>query len=279
MIYYNNSTFEALFDNNPEEKEIYNLFEEEQEPLSTEKEKENILNTNIIDEKHKLTTIESPHTSFSTNKIDKIIDEPKKYLTPALKKRRGRTKTENNDSKHNKFSDDKMRRKTKHIIFQEVMNFINEKIYKIYGSIGQGIFIKKLLIINQKQLINSNILFNKHFMNKTLGEIFSENISNRYTNYPPEHNKYVIEKLINDEDEIKRNYFKKLFNLKFIDCIRHFRESCLINELVGLTLFKDLKLKSEMDEDYRKALKYYIYNYENIILNKKERNLYKNTEF
>ncbi len=34
-----------------------------------------------------------------------------------------------------------------------------------------------------------------------------------------------------------------------------------------------------MDEDYRKALKYYIYNYENIILNKKERNLYKNTEF
>ena len=116
-------------------------------------------------------------------------------------------------------------------------------------------------------------------MNKTLGEIFSENISNRYTNYPPEHNKNVIEKLINDEDEIKRNYFKKLFNLKFIDCIRHFRESCLINELVGLTLFKDLKLKSEMDEDYRKALKYYIYNYENIILNKKERNLYKNTEF
>ena len=280
MIYYNNnSTFESLFYNNPEEKEIYNLFEKENEPLSKEKETGNIINTNIIDEKPKLTSVQSPMTTFSSNKIDKIIDEPKKYLTPALKKRRGRTKTENNDSKHNKFSDDKMRRKTTHIIFQEVMNFINEKIYKIYGSIGQGIFIKKLLIINQKQLINSNILFNKHFMNKTLGEIFSENISNRYTNYPPEHNKNVIEKLINDEDEIKRNYFKKLFNLKFIDCIRHFRESCLINELVGMTLFKDLKLKSEIDEDYRKALKFYIYNYENIILNKKERNLYKNTEF
>ena len=215
MIYYNNnSTFESLFYNNPEEKEIYNLFEKENEPLSKEKETGNIINTNIIDEKPKLTSVQSPMITFSSNKIDKIIDEPKKYLTPALKKRRGRTKTENNDSKHNKFSDDKMRRKTKHIIFQEVMNFINEKIYKIYGSIGQGIFIKKLLIINQKQLINSNILFNKHFMNKTLGEIFSENISNRYTNYPPEHNKNVIEKLINDEDEIKRNYFKKLFNLK-----------------------------------------------------------------
>ena len=280
MIYYNNSTFEALFDNNPEEKEIYNLYQEEQEPLSTEKEKENILNTNIRDEKpKKIITIESPHTSFSTNKIDKITEQPKKDSIPALKKKRERTKTESNDSKHNRFSDDNMRRKTKHIVIQEVMNFINDKICKIYGNIGQGIFIKKLLIINQKQLINSNILFNKHFMNKTLGEIFSENISNRYTNYPPEHNKNVIDKLISDEDEIKKNYFKNLFNLKFIDCIRHFRESCLINELVGLTLFKDLKLKSEMDEDYRKALKYYIYNYENIILNKKERNLYKNTEF
>ena len=72
MIYDNNNTFEALFDNNPEEKEIYYYFEEEQEPLSTEKEKENILNTNIRDEKPKITTIESPNTSFSTNKIDKI---------------------------------------------------------------------------------------------------------------------------------------------------------------------------------------------------------------
>ena len=202
MIYYDNSTFEALFNNNPEEKEIYNLFEKENEPLPTEK--ENILNTNTRDKKPKIITIESPHTSFSTNKIDKITEQPKKDSIPALKKKRERTKTESNDSKHNRFSDDNMRRKTKHIVIQEVMNFINDKICKIYGNIGQGIFIKKLLIINQKQLINSNILFNKHFMNKTLGEIFSENISNRYTNYPPEHNKYVIEKLINDADEMKK---------------------------------------------------------------------------
>ena len=44
MIYYSHNTFEALFDNNPEEKEIYNLFEKENEPLPTEK--ENSINTN-----------------------------------------------------------------------------------------------------------------------------------------------------------------------------------------------------------------------------------------
>ena len=65
MIYYNNSsTFEALFDNNPEEKEICNIFEEEQEPLSMGKEKENILNTNIRDGKPEITTIESPIQAF-----------------------------------------------------------------------------------------------------------------------------------------------------------------------------------------------------------------------
>ena len=284
MIYFYD--YEDLYDNIPEEKKLYNSYEEENTIIKEENEnetlsneKENIFSTNQIKEKPEIKNIQSPNTNFSTNKNEKITDEPKKDLAPALKKRRGRTKTENNDSKHNKFSDDNMRRKTKHIIIQELMNFINDKISQIYGNIGQGIFIKKLLIINQKQLINSNILFNKHFMNKTLGEIFSENISNRYTNYPPEHNRNVIVKLINDEDETKKNYFKNLFNLKFIDCIRHFRESCLIDELAGLTLFKELKLKSEIDEDYRKALNYYIHNYENIILNKKERNLYKNIEF
>ena len=282
MIYYND--FEVLYDNYPEEKQLYNSYEEENASIKEENEtipneKENNFNTNQIKEKPKTMTIQPPNTNFSTKKNDKIIDEPKKDLMPVLKKKRGRIKAENKESKHNKFSDDNMRRKAKHIIIQELMNFINDKISKIYGNIGQGIFAKKILIINQKQLINSNILFNKHFMNKTLGEIFSENISNRYTNYPPEHNKNVIEKLTNDEDEVKKNYFKNLFNLKFIDCIRHFRESCLINELMGLTLLKNLKLKSDEDDDYRKALNYYIYNYENIILNKKERNLYKNIGF
>ena len=41
MIYYNNnSTFESLFYNNPEEKEIYNLFEKENEPYQKKKKQE-----------------------------------------------------------------------------------------------------------------------------------------------------------------------------------------------------------------------------------------------
>ena len=106
------------------------------------------------------------------------IDKLKKELSPLLKKKRGRTKTGNNESEHNKFSDDNLRRKCKHIVLENTMNFINDKIVDFYGNIGKGMFIKKLLIINQSQITNATILFNKIFLNKTLGEIFSDKIIN-----------------------------------------------------------------------------------------------------
>ena len=188
-----------------------------------------------------------------------------------MKKKRGRTKTGNNESEHNKFSDDNLRRKCKHIVLENTMNFINDKIVDFYGNIGKGIFIKKLLIINQSQITNATILFNKIFLNKTLGEIFSDKISNRYTNYLPDHNKNLIKKLIGDEDEIKRNYFKNLFNIKFIDCLKHFRQNFKIHELEGLTTFQKLGLKEVVEEDYWESLNYYILNYETITSRKKER--------
>ena len=152
------------------------------------------------------------------------------------------------------------------------MDFINEKIREKYGNIGQGIFIKKLLIINQRQKTNATILFNKIFLYKTLGEILSENISNRYTNNLKEHNKILIQKLKEDKDEATKNYFQKLFNITFVDCLRHFRGDIEINELKGLISFKDLELEDEKkDKEYWEILNYYIYNYEDITTRKKER--------
>ena len=70
----------------------------------------------------------------------------------------------------------------------------------------------------------------------------------------------------------KKNYFTNLFNIKFIDCLQHFRGSKFIQELEGLVAFQDLGLKSEMDEEYWENLNCYIMNYELIISNKRERN-------
>jgi hypothetical protein len=138
------------------------------------------------------------------------INKLKNDLTQPLNKKRGRPKAGNNESTHTRFSDDNLRRKVKHIVLQNTMNFINEKIREIYGNIGSGIFIKKLLIINQRQKTNATILFNKEFLNKTLGEIFSEDISSRYTNNRKDHNKILIEKLMEDKDEAKKKLFSKI---------------------------------------------------------------------
>ena len=217
-------------------------------------------------------TIIPKEENLKVENSEEDIIKLKNDLTQPLNKKRGRTKTGNNESTHTRFSDDNLRRKVKHIVLQNTMNFINEKIREIYGNIGSGIFIKKLLIINQRQKTNATILFNKEFLNKTLGEIFSEDISSRYTNNRKDHNKILIEKLMEDKDERKKNYFQKLFNITFVDCLQHFRGDKEIEELKGLISFKDLELEDiKKDKEYQETLNHYVYNYEIITSRKKER--------
>ena len=197
-------------------------------------------------------------------------NESNEDINQVSQKKRGRTNTGKSKIIHNKYSDDNLRRKCKHLVLQNLMKFINDKIKEIYGHIGYGMKIKKLLIINQEQISNATIKFNKNFLSKKLSEIFSVNISTRYTNFDKEHNKILISELINDKDEIKRNYFKMLFNLTFVDCLRHFNGSKNIQILNDMTLFSQLDIEDEKDEDYSKLLSFYINNYEKIMERKRE---------
>lgn len=138
-------------------------------------------------------------------------------------------------------------------------------------NIGKGIIIKELKKMIQKQKSDASVVFNQQFLNKTLKEIFSENISKRYTNFPPDHNKNVINKLINEDNDEIRAYFIKLFNLTFIQCLRYYRGSENILELEGLNKIDTLKIKYGNDEDYYKLLIYYFSNYEQITNNKRMR--------
>jgi hypothetical protein len=158
------------------------------------------------------------------------------------------------------------------------MIFINEKIYKIYyGKIGFGIFRKELKTLNHNQKKDSSVDFEQNFLYKKLGEIFSDNISGRYTNIPLIHNKRLISTLINEKDEIKRKYFTSLFNITFLDCLKHFRGDISLEELEGLNRFENLKetiknkCKEEDGEDYVESLDYYLKNYESIVNKKKSR--------
>ena len=237
-------------------------------------------NTNIINNKNNLDIFSSSKNIIpSTFGEDTKNEENKDKKNKKKKNKCGRKRTRNGDNicEHNKFSDDNIRRKCKHLTLKSLLDFLNEKIKFVYnGKIGKGIFKKKLRILNQSQTSNANIEFNKNFLNKKLKEIFSENITGRLTSIPSEHNKLIINNLINEEDIQKRNYFKELFELDFIQCLKHFRGEKNIELLKGLKCFNEYKeeiIDKYKDEgnDYFNNLNYYINNYERIINQKRSR--------
>ena len=181
-------------------------------------------------------------------------------------------------SKHTKYSYDNLKRECKHLVIENVMKFINNKIYEVYeGNIDNGLLKKKLLKINQAQKINADVEFNKIFLNKTLKDILSQNITKQITLYEPDHNKKVIDKVISE----KKDIFEKIFNLTFIQCLDHFIENKKIEELNGLTLYSELKEeiinKYENDgESYYENLKLFLKQFQNKINRAKSRKKRKN---
>jgi len=190
-------------------------------------------------------------------------------LQNKIGKKRGRL---GNSGEHTKYSDDNLRRKCKHIVLKDLILFLNNIIKSIYkNNIGIGINFKQLLTINQRQISDATIQFNKDFLSKTIGDIFSDNISTRYTNYPISHNKNLIFYLTNQRDENKRQYFRKLFSLTFLDCLKHFRGSQYIEELDGLKGFDTIKSTFKDEPEYLNSLNYYIMYFEQIISRKRTR--------
>ena len=227
-------------------------------------------NSNEMDEDNK-----ELNAFFNTNNLDFIrnqtlleTESPKKELS-SLNKKRERSQA---SQKHDKFSDDSFKRVVKHQVIENLKSFINDKIAKKYNNnIGHGLFIKKLLGMNQKIKKDSSVDFNKDFLNESLGEIFSGDISTRYTNYPLDHNKTLIQSLVNEKNNDVRNYFLNLFKLTFLDALKHFRGTHKTEELDGLTGMDSIRKEYKNNPDFLQNLEYYIFNYENIVNRKRAR--------
>ena len=230
------------------------------------KRKKNILN-NKKNNKKKASLV-------SNNQKEKKISIE---ITKKIKKKPGRKTKMNPNLEHNKFSDDNMRRKCKHYILKYLLKFINDDIKNIYNNnIGCGILKKELQTLNQSQKSDATVNFNKALLKKTIGEIFSENISSRYSILPSNHNKNIINSLMNENDENKKIHFTKLFNLTFDECLKHFIEKEQIDELRGLKCFSQIKdeiLKKYPQDgnNYYDNLKFYYENYEDLLDQKRPR--------
>lgn len=277
----NNYVEESLnLEKNDYEKSL-NLFLNTTQKTTKDFSNEKDYSKELINEKK---TVIQNKEIFEENNPLKCINLPK--LKEEIKKMgkkekckcgRKRIRKEENLCEHNKFSDDNVRRKCKHLLLKSLLDFLNEKIKMKYnGKIGKGIFKKKLRILNQSQTSNATVEFNQKFLKKKLYEIFSESITGRFTSVPSEHNKMIITKLLNDEDINMRMFFRELFELDFIQCLKHFRGEQHIEILKGLKCFDEYKEEimekfQEDGNDYLETLNYYLNNYETIIYKKKPR--------
>ena len=176
---------------------------------------------------------------------------------------------------HDKYTPDNIRKKCKNIIIKSLSTFINDKIKVLYkNDLGYGDLEKSLKLLKDDKKADNGYFC--EFINKKLKDIFSQEISSRFCNYSSDHNKKVIESLVNEGDEEKRNYFNNLFNITFMDCLKYFREEKEIKEIEELKGLERLssvkeKLLKENEENYVNYFVYFIENFEKFINSKKKK--------
>jgi hypothetical protein len=177
---------------------------------------------------------------------------------------------------HNKFSDDNLTRKCKHMVLDSAFNYINQTINNLYSNEDKDILKNKQLFkLGQNQIEKSKVEYNKLFLSKSIEEIFSEDISTKYSRYNPSHNRDIIKSLLNEKDEIKRIIFQNIFKLTFMDCLEHFRGSTFREELAGMNTFEKYCKANNFGnsaDEYKDILKIFIHNFEKIVMDKKPRN-------
>ena len=229
----------------------------------------NVFLKNFDDE---ISIFQNENLNFNINNITTDFNFSNEFTT-LLGKKSQKDVIKKSEKKHTKFSSDNLKRVCKHLVIENVMKFINKKIYEVYeGNIGKGLTKKKLMKLNQEQKKNADVEFNKIFIKKTLKEIFSQKITNQIKLYEADHNKNLIDKLISE----KSDDFKNLFNLTFIECVEHFIGDKQIEELKGLTLFSELKdkiiKKHEKDgESFYENIEIFLKGFENRINKAKPR--------
>ena len=257
--------------------------------LKTSIKEDRNIKSNIINNEFKINNfnffIYNCHQAEHSNNNNEAKNKNNEKFNIKLSAKRGRKKKrditnvngdnmEKEKKAHNKYSDDNMRKKCKNIILKYAIIFINSKIKEIYkGDIGNGSLKKQLKILKQNNKIKSTVEIDKIFLEKLLKDIFSEDISNRFNNLSSDHNKIMIESLINDKDEEKNKYFNSLFNLTFLNCLNFFNGKVFIKELDGFMTFESIKdsILKKQGKAYVELLEYYLNNFKEIINKKKAR--------
>jgi hypothetical protein len=179
----------------------------------------------------------------------------------------------NDSNKVNKNSQDNLLRRVKTIVFDSILKYDNYMISELYNhNLGNGVNRKILLKNNHSQIRCIGKIFNEKLLKTPQREIFSEEITKRYSYFPLDHNKQLINKLLNEEDVIKREKFQKIFDKTLVQCIEHLIGKKTYKELEGLEIIYENEMRElNEEEEYKDKLRQIFKNYEKIFNEKKPR--------
>ena len=200
------------------------------------------------------------------NKKEETVHKTKNNKNVLLGRKR---KDDNKKRNHDKYSFDNLLRKIKHNLLESFRRLVNEKIKTNYEK--ENISSMELIKINQEQADNIKVDYNKIFIKKSLKDIFSVDTTTKNL-CGQDHNKILIEKLLEEKDDIEINVFVKLFNFQFLDLIKYvIGEKEGLDELEGLTLPNNLRESLLNDKEYENTFYYTLKNLEKLLDERKSR--------
>ena len=248
-FFIDNDEYFEILQNNIKSKMEYPI-------LSTSNIQKNIiLNENIKDKeesKEKNINIEIHDINLEKTKIS------------TLKKKDNALTIINKGEKNKKAYINNKIRKAKLFIIKVIIQYINYKISKLYNNKKNNAILSKIKIIDTSEIKCVKKDYNIELLNKTLKEILSTKISKKYNGPPSEINNTIIEKLLNEKDEEKRQIFNNIFNKTFREWIHN-----LVDPKDELKkIYEEMLLKQKDDGNEISTI---LENFEIIFENKKGR--------
>ena len=231
----------------------------------------------------------SEHCKKALNKKRRKNKDNENKEIKKKNKKRGRKKNttdpsdDNTDSNHDRYSQDNIIKKIKSKIINICRIFLN-----IILSIETGSNNLERLKKLDYKIINSLKKENElQILGKTLKDLYSSDISSKFTHAPKDANKIYIDNVLSHNPSETTKF---ILGLKFRDWLNIFTyhndldKYILTNPDVNFELIKKHfirgsylynEIKKENDTDYSDLFLWHLHNYERYFLEKKERNISK----
>ena len=233
LMYYNNTKLE----NTKNQYNFENFFVNAKEKEKVEDKADSEKGLYYINDNQRknlvIASTEHQRTISKTFEIKKITKKNKHYKKRGRKRKNSTSKS----SKHNKNSWDNIRNRIINNFINQTQIYINSKLSK---TKPKRKVLKKIetLYIKYHKIDELKIFFKK-----SVGQIFSESLSDRCTKFSKDYNKNLITRLRNDKNLMEINNI-------FDQTVEKLYEKYINNNIAEFNLNKYLEKVKKEDEDY-----------------------------